>query len=187
MKSIKEGEEILRIALEDLLNNVFTRNLKEIHTYNLATLKVVSPEAYETISDRKIREALIKSKLFMIGVWKTPFAERDIEIMFNDQFSRDRLLYTLDLTAKFYYKSKSEPHQGKEAVKVFLKSLYIITKITWEAWNNPERLERMERIKNVLRDLTVEMSPSKAEEFFTRVRVDSPILETWGIVAKLLD
>lgn len=184
------SEEKIKVALEGLLNNVFTRNLNEIHHSDLSTLEMQNPEAYETIRDKKIREALIKSKLFALARWKSPNAEEDIEIEFDSLFGH-RLLYTLNEVARDHYEPElNEAYGGEGAVKTFLRSLYIITKMEKEAWG---QFERMGVIRNVLKESSAflhakghPLSPSRIEEFFRRVRVDSPLMETMDAVAKSL-
>lgn len=53
-----DWRDAFRVALEGLVNNKFTRSLEEMSEANLPTLELQDSEAYETIKDRKIREAL---------------------------------------------------------------------------------------------------------------------------------
>ena len=53
-----------KVALDGLTNNVFAKSLREINETNLPTLKLRNPDVYETIKNRKIREALIVSGRF---------------------------------------------------------------------------------------------------------------------------
>jgi len=180
MKSSREGlsllkkdKERVKVALKGLLNNTFTRSLWDIHNLDLATLKMQNPEAYETVKERGMREALVKSKLFAVGRWKSPNAEKDIEIVFNHRYME--LLSTLSNLAKVYGKPV---YRGEDAAKVFLKSLYLIAEMELKGWAGDTGEEIAKSVKEMAEEFTriniigktVTMWYSKMEELLRRIR-----------------
>jgi len=119
-----------KVALDGLVNNTFTRRLREIGETNLPTLEVRYPDAYATIKDRKIREALIASGLFQIARERSSQAVEDLEIRWDSRIDSQRILYAVealaasrDLATSPMSGLKGLPYTGREAAVVFLRAL----------------------------------------------------------------
>lgn len=140
-----------RVALDGLVNNAFTRRLREIGETDLPTLEVGDPDAYATIKDRKTREALIASGLFQIARERGSRAVEDLEIRWDSRIDSQRLLCAVEaLAASRDPATPPEsglegPHYaGGEAVKVFLRALdAVIEEIDECDWENFDILHRI--------------------------------------------
>ncbi|MHA1431687.1 MAG: hypothetical protein ACTSRV_15045 [Candidatus Freyarchaeota archaeon] len=107
------SSEQIRQIIHDLLYNLFTLHLREIHKVNLPTLRIREPRVYKTIEDRKIRETLVKSGFFKVDL-NTPRPHENLEIVFNDSNGQDRLLYELTDIANLVVSGEEKLVQGKK-------------------------------------------------------------------------
>ena len=130
LKDAGDWRNAFRVALKGLVNNKFTRSLREIDKTNLPTLEIRNPETYETIKDRRVREALIISGLFQVARHRGPRAVEDLEIFLDVE--HDRLLRAIiGLTERRKSAIPSggwseQPYAGGEAAKVFLRALHAV-------------------------------------------------------------
>lgn len=146
-----DWRDAFRVALDGLVNNTFTRCLREIGETNLPTLEVDYPDAYATIKDRKIREALIASGLFQIARERGSQAVEDLEIRWDSRIDSQRILYAVEALASSPDPAtspasglKGPPYAGGEAAKVFLRAMdAVIKKIDECDWENFDVLHRI--------------------------------------------
>lgn len=137
-----------KVIFEGLILNVFTCGLKEIGQLNLATLEIRNPEVYETVKDKEVREALVRIGIFDVDVFKNP-NKNAVELGFGpgtlyEMGSPDsplfEALYTIGAYKfKDYFETQfgriisvrdlTNFYGGPDAVKVFLKALYVLCKL----------------------------------------------------------
>lgn len=150
LESCSDCRDAFRVALDGLTNNVFAGSLREISETNLPTLKLRNPDVYETIKNRKIREALIVSGLFQVARHRGPKAVEDLEICWDGRPDINRLL--LDVvrltkgpdSAKPPAEGLPEPYSGGEAAKVFIQALHAVIKIIGKGdWKRFEILHKI--------------------------------------------
>lgn len=128
-----DWRDAFRVALEGLVNNKFTRSLEEMSEANLPTLELQDSEAYETIKDRKIREALVVSGLFQVDRKWGPEGIEDVEICWNIRYDTSRFLRAIIGLTEGRKSAipppggwPEQPYAGGEAVKVFLRALHAV-------------------------------------------------------------
>ena len=68
LEDVSDWRDAFKVALDGLVNNTFTRSLREIDETNLPTLEISHTAAHVTIKDRKTREGLIVSGLFEVAL-----------------------------------------------------------------------------------------------------------------------
>jgi len=125
-----DWRDAFKVALDGIVNNIFTRSLRKIDETNLPTLELRDPDAYATIRDRKTREALVVSRLFQVARHRGGGAIEDLEICWDTRIGSDRCLRAIIGLAEARDSMMSQlgggsrdPYTGVEAVKVFLRGL----------------------------------------------------------------
>jgi hypothetical protein len=130
-----EGYGRIRVLLDGIMHNLFYRGVREVNSYNLGTLKIRYPEIYETIGDENVRKALIFAEMFVLDPFKGP----GIEITIDE---RDRHLsdfidgWHLWITLCHPYIGRAR-YVGEDAVKVFLKSTFLLSSTLHEVLYYP--------------------------------------------------
>lgn len=150
LKDCSDWRDAFKIAIDGLVNNVFSRSLREIDETNLPTLELRNPGAYATIEDRETREALVISGLFQVDLHKSSRAEEDLEVCWDARIDSQRILYAIDRLAASRDSAlpvggdDGQLYAGVEAVKVFLRALdKVVEEIEKSDW---ERLSTLHRI-----------------------------------------
>jgi len=124
-------EDKVRVCLEGIFNNVFFRGAKTISDLDLQTLRLRFPELYETVKDNDIRKGLVISGLFKVA-YKYPEPsqwtdeEIEIEIDLNEPYSCGYTWCFLTFIRQEDFRNLEELYVGRDAVKVFFKSIYFI-------------------------------------------------------------
>ena len=134
--------DAFKVALNGLVNNTFTRSLREIDETNLPTLEISHAATYMTIKDRRIREGLVVSGLFELALHKSPRASKDLEIGWHPQRDIQRLLFAVEeLTAGRNAAIpppggwSGQAYEGGEATMVFMRALgAVVTEIKGCDW-----------------------------------------------------
>ncbi len=153
----------IKLAIKGIIQNVIAKRLGEIDKLNLETLKIRFPEAYEAIEDEVARKALVLTGIFQVSPWKGPKENLEIEIdRENSELAlairnmaipdNSRLKYLVEKIPKEY----KEVYGGKDAVKIFIKSLYILfdevgerlSPLRRHPWNSKEGYED-EELKSI--------------------------------------
>jgi len=137
-----DWRDAFKVSLEGLVNNKFTRSLREIDETNLPTLEISDTAAHVTIKDRKIREGLVVSGLFELALHKSPRAAKDLEIWWHPQRDVQRLLFAVEeLTAGRNAAIpppegwSGQAYEGGEATMVFMRALgAVVTEIKGCDW-----------------------------------------------------
>lgn len=146
-----DGRDAFRMALDGLVNNTFTRSLREINETNLPTLELRNPDAYATIKDQRIREALVTSCLFQVARHRGPGAAEDLEICWDERPDSERLLRAIVGLTEGRKSAIPPPggwpcqaYEGGDAVKVFLRALDAVIKVMGKSdWDRFDVLHRI--------------------------------------------
>ena len=140
LSSASSSEEKFKVLFKGMILNVFCLGLKNIDQWNLATLEIRCPEIYETIKDKEIRKLLVKIGMFN-SVSKNSNKDA-LEIALSFQSYYDYLFDALATIGAYKFSDCFETAHGRivsikdsvnlygrsEAVKVFLRALYILCK-----------------------------------------------------------
>jgi len=125
-----DWRDTFRVALDGLVNNIFTWSLRYINKLNLPTLEISDTATYATIKDRKIREGLVVSGLFQVARHRGPSAVEDVEICWDSRYESDRLLRAIVALVDSRESMATPPggyrgpYEGREAAKIFLRALH---------------------------------------------------------------
>lgn len=156
-------EDKVRVCLEGIFNNVFFRGAKFISDLNMETLKIRIPELYETVEDDNIRRALVISEMFKVAYKAAILHAEGIELEL-DINSYGWVFLTSIRQRDFNY--SNELYGGKDAVKVFFKSVFFIAEELYDTLASPI-LADVWRVKSGLeskRDRLREIMYSKMRE-----------------------
>lgn len=158
-------ERRIETCLDGILNNLFYRGAWLISKLNLATLEVRYPELYETVRNIKVRKALILSGMFKAKPFSSVLVERfgeealEVEI---DEEAAGSVQATRDFFLMLGLEEETninELYGGGDAVKVFLKSAFILsgeirgvlTPVLMDPWRAKEGLEdKAEKLRQVM-------------------------------------
>jgi len=137
LEGARDWRDAFKVALDGLVNNTFTRSLRDINTLNLPTLEISHTGAHVTIKNRKVREGLVVSGLFQVATLRGPGAAEELEICWDTRIDSDRLLRAIVRLAEARDAvipppggGSRNPYMGAEAAMVFIRALNaVITEI----------------------------------------------------------
>jgi len=165
--SYREFEDVLKsvrgyggveVFLDGIMRNLFYRGVREVDRYSLDTLRIRYPEIYETVRDEKVREALVLAEMFTVN----PFKGSGVEIVINeeDRYLRDFIDgWHLWITLCKPYVGRAR-YVGGDAVKIFLKSTFLLSKtlheildfpVLYDPWRCKQGMENIrDEVKNAV-------------------------------------
>ena len=135
-------EDKIRICIRGIFNNVFFRGAKFISDLNMETLRERFPEVYETVKDNNVRRALIISEMFKATIETTILRklgveELEIEIDGTHPSTGFHGWNFLTLIRQRDFTQAENLYGGKDAVKIFFKSIFFISKELYSVLNSP--------------------------------------------------
>ena len=180
LNDAKDDKELIKICLDGIFNNLFYRHSVLLNSLNIETLKIRYPELYETIADENVKKALVVSEMFKVKdqysimkkVIEKKGVEPELEIELED-YTHNPAFPMIGTPYEIIVEDKDKIYSGKDAVKVFMKSIYILgqylNKILWEPvladpWRTAEGFEKeRDDLKNML--LSIVNDKKGCEEF----------------------
>jgi len=179
-------EDKIKICLEGIFNNVFLRGAKIISDLDLETLRLRFPELYETVKDKEVRKALVVSELFKVAYKRPTWGSLDDEVEVEFDHRCNYMSGMLTCICQKDFGDSEELYGGRDAVKVFFKSIHLIAEeldvvlsspILADPWRAKSGLESK-------RDLLREVMCSKFEEIAERIPEEA---KRFGVSKKFVD